>query len=1491
MSVENVEPDQPANQSFRQSDGTSQAGRVHAALDPNYVAVDERSLKDLLAFAQTYCKELTYFHDDNRPGESWSQFLDLNLDQVVAFIEDPESVTPEEVAQLARPHRVLFFTFLKLLRHAQDQLNTLTRRHLDFYYREALRLTAKPAVPDQVHVLLELADGQTEFLLPKGTLLLAGQDSQERDLVYRTDQDLVANQAQVASLKSLFVHREVSGIRDVHRDYRLLKNFPIYGSLQLLPEKEASFIAMLAMALGDPRPGGLLPPYSDKPVTPVTPELLKQIDDLLALIKDNFRLTLPAFRFLMELKQKQAGETRKDDWKKVNDILEKSGKKRAKESEAFLLDRSSPADFEKNLKAALGLKDENFTTFFATLPAVNDIYGLYRLKDSTERTDFIAQEIHLSVGDFTDMMKIVEDVQQDWRQIYDILRAAARKKDLAKTFDPPELRVYDSDKFNLLVKQTLTLGTSPLFPEFQGKTLQSLDDCYDEVKKLEAYFHMSAEDLSLIRKIRAKAPDAKPWEWEQVYDILQKAHVAKALPQRWEALKDRHIKFDFDSMLKFALGHPEPGDNLPEEKVFKELTTDSDGPYIREHLYLEEANFTFIKDTAYPTEVKVASNDDWATVYKIMELAQRRKRQWQATQAQIEQWNNIYVAADATQVQARLGLKEDAATPRWRTFGEALNSEKEVATKPGIIGLAIASPILALAEGVRTITLKLGFKKESFDQDAIAKTKNLFDAFSFFLSTEQKMLKVDTATVTVTKTLDEPGLTITITLTLNEQVPPIAPLADQKDRIQTRWPILHIVPDVKKYPVFQPLLLERVTVEVDVKRITQLTLQNDDGVLDAKTPFEPFGFSPVVGSSFYFAHPELCSKKLKTLSIDIDWMGVPDDLKKHYKAYDSLKTLLVDNKSFKAALSLYDNRKFFAVNKGIQLFKADINSSELDILTYQHELQLFKAKAKAYINIPELDMHELQLATSDEVLNWSRYWKVELLAPDFQHTVYPREAAKNAQTIAVAAAEQVKDSKNSASPDVINPPYTPKIKRLSVDYSASVMINMAELATSGSTAGTTLYHLEPFGYRAVTIEQDEDKKSYHFSPPHFLPQYEHEGELFIGIKGLRPPQNLTLLVQIAEGSADPGAPFAAVHWEYLTGNKWQSLEDGHLLSDQTHGWHDSGIVTFDLPAVEPSMRMPADLYWIRANIAKSSRSVGDTIAIHAQAVQAAFLDQGNAPDHLDQPLPPERITGLANPLPAVKKVHQPYSSIGGKALEQAGRFNTRVSQRLRHKNRALTSWDYERMVLEAFPEIYKVKCLPAGMADDPRLAGTIRLIVIPDIRGKLPFDPFAPKVPADTLENIKNFLLRHSSPSARFTINNPTYVYLTTRLNVRFRQGYNTSYATQALNQELQRYLAPWAYDRSADIVFGGGINANLIVNFVDERPYVDYVAGITLHIGSEEGASDHPRVDNEYRVDSDAILVSSRQHTIDVITEEGFEEEFFTGINYMKIELDFTVA
>ncbi len=105
------------------------------------------------------------------------------------------------------PHMALFLTFLQLFSIAQEQMNGITGRMLDFYYRDVLHLEEKPSIPDRVHVIFELAKDIVQYDIAKATSLNGGKDSAGKDQVYTTNTDLVVNQAKVKELKTIFIQK------------------------------------------------------------------------------------------------------------------------------------------------------------------------------------------------------------------------------------------------------------------------------------------------------------------------------------------------------------------------------------------------------------------------------------------------------------------------------------------------------------------------------------------------------------------------------------------------------------------------------------------------------------------------------------------------------------------------------------------------------------------------------------------------------------------------------------------------------------------------------------------------------------------------------------------------------------------------------------------------------------------------------------------------------------------------------------------------------------------------------------------------------------------------------------------------------------------------------------------------------------------------------------------------------------------------------------
>lgn len=1481
-------------------DGTSQAGRVLPELDPDYARVDERTSADLLAFAAKYARELKYFplDDPDRPQDDWRGFIG-------------DTASP-------RPHFALFLAFLELLGAARAQLNTLTRRHLEFFYRDVLKMFGKRAVADQVHVLAELESGTSEALLPAGTALSAGKDSLGRELVYRTGRALVANRVEVAEIRSLHAEIKFTGLREASRESM------VNGT------RNDAFLSMMKIALGQPNPGDPLPDLGSTPpawpgVPPAGPPAkvgfaaLVEAQKLVGVVEAG--LGMPLFddlRELMRLKGlRDKNET--EDWKTIDSYLVKAGKAR---DPNFVFNPQTPRNFQEDLRAVLNKTPAEFARLYDGLPevkSIDEVYDTYLKRPDVQ--DFIRAKLYLSLEDFAAMMQKKTAMDSQWSLINRLLEEAGK----VKSKNPEFVLAEPARASRVFAQKLAAAGLDFKYPpdyQFAGPLdASTLDAFYQAFLAVERYFFMPAENFKFIMSVATQgaAPAEDEWNWQQVYDIAAAAHREMIYARRRAVLLRAAQPYPqtpiadpvkaLGDMLVIALALEEP---VKPEELAQKLG----------QLKATPADLKYLGDIAEERNTQ----PDWARVVSVLEIAQRNLENFKDPVPAKVEWRNLYPAADAKKVVPPSAQPAGPGPARWKTFGLGEQPrEKEPAPQP-LFGWALASPLLALSEGARTVTLTLGFSADpqSFDRARIRELlappasmpNNVagFNPFKVEVSTAKGWLEPDTVKLSwgvannpaSWASMDGSPLAVAdpsklraliFSFTLAKGQPALAPLTRAVHGIDTPVPVLRLMMKpvwnetdkcyVTSYQALQNLLLMRARLVVGAAGLEGLALRNDQSVLDPKKPFEPFGLAPAVGSRLYLGHREIVGKKLSALTFNITWMGVPSGLGDYYRNYPGG----LANASFKAKASLSEAGALRDFGAPFQLFDANDPTRPF---------------AVSPALPPDQGNPDNAGAGAADVTQWNRYLVWELQSPDFQHAAYPAVALQKSLELAAAVSNAPSYSTSTTPPGSttavptitrqtvnavayqVNPPYTPKIKSLTLDYTAAAELVLDPAA--GAASALRVFHVQPFGYAELAADPVLPGRP-------FLPQYDFEGELYIGLRNVAAPQNVSLLFQVAEGSANPDAAPEPLQWSYLSGNRWLTLHDGSLLAEGTRGLINSGIVELALKPAQPSTLLPGDLYWIRVAIARSADCVCDMVAVHPNATLATFADQGNAADHLSAPLPPERIGAPVAPVPGIARMRQPYTSFGGKMAEQDSSFYVRVSERLRHKQRALTVWDYEHLVLEKFPDLYKVKCLPADPAAHPRDPGRIELVVIPDIRNRLPFNPFEPKAPNDALRDIEEFMQDKVPPFVSVKAKNAHYVPVKVRCGVRFVEGADEGYCRRRLNDELNRFLSPWAYEEGADIVIGGAVYANSIINFIDGRDYVDYIAEFKL-FASDDGGEKFNFVPipetGGYHVrpkGPDAVLVAWREHQFDVISQADYRIQGFSGVDYMRIELDFIVS
>ena len=182
-------------------EGTSQDERFIHALNPESVALNEFTLKEWLKFAWRFAKHLNYFDENNTstPNGNWQDFFksDSEIESFLQNIENGENITP---------HLALFVSFIQLLEFSKNQFNQITRRHLDFYYRNILKIEKLPATTDKVHLIFELAKNSMSEKIAAKTEFEGGKDENGNKRIYQTTEEIIVNAAKVSQVKNVINH-------------------------------------------------------------------------------------------------------------------------------------------------------------------------------------------------------------------------------------------------------------------------------------------------------------------------------------------------------------------------------------------------------------------------------------------------------------------------------------------------------------------------------------------------------------------------------------------------------------------------------------------------------------------------------------------------------------------------------------------------------------------------------------------------------------------------------------------------------------------------------------------------------------------------------------------------------------------------------------------------------------------------------------------------------------------------------------------------------------------------------------------------------------------------------------------------------------------------------------------------------------------------------------------------------------------------------------
>lgn len=867
----------------------------------------------------------------------------------------------------------------------------------------------------------------------------------------------------------------------------------------------------------------------------------------------------------------------------------------------------------------------------------------------------------------------------------------------------------------------------------------------------------------------------------------------------------RHLRYYYET----ALGLQLRAATADDVHVVFELARNADPTRIPAGTLLDAGKDDKGRPLAYATQNELVVSG--ATVSGIQRLVMERDRRL----------NRRFFVADGF---------SDLEGPSKFTFGRGqldLDASQRFMTEAPL-GFAVAAPILSLAEGERTITLIAHLGTPVIKQ-------SIGYALDVTLTGAKGWVPADSVQ---SKLVDDDGSgkpALSLTVTLGQAAAAVVAFdpALHGPGPAVGRPILRclVKGETGIYETLDGLVVEKVELSVAVKGVRNLVVQNTDGPLNASQAMALFGSQPQIGAPFYIGSAEVFGKRLTSLDLHLEWKSPPANLYDYYSQYfDSADDFLKNNFSsfFQAELDLLYDRSFRPLLVNQVLFEQVATNPR----TISANASAFDSAfaGNQYLEQPDFEQ-------PDGFDTGTRFGFVRLVLTDptpgdlaaFAYTVpfeaFGHSAFSRRYTNQAIALSQWKASDPNPKPVLPNEPYTPVLKSLSLDYSAT-----AALVPGDVHSAATFLIAGPFGATRAGVR----------AAARVVPQIEGQAALYLGIEHMQPPANLSLLFQIDVGTASSAQVLKPgdAEWSYLAaGDSWQALSSSSVLIDSTEGFQKPGLIAIAVPR-DASLEhdsLRSGLVWLRALIQRPPESASRTVDVKPHAALARFqpgsgLAIEDYEQHLLAGLPAGTITRLVQRNASIQRVQQPNPSFDGRGQEGGPEYFRRSSERLRHRNRAVTAWDLERLVLEAFPEVFKVKCLPHTDATASFKAGDAALVIVPNVRRMGATNVLEPRASAVLMEEIEEHVAGLTSPFATVHAIQPVFERLRVETNAVFAAGRDPGYYSGVLNEDLRRFLSPWAYQEGEDILFGARVYRSEILAFVEGRNYVDHLTGLKLY-------------------------------------------------------------
>ncbi|WP_168223516.1 baseplate J/gp47 family protein [Pseudarthrobacter sp. NIBRBAC000502772] len=596
-----------------------------------------------------------------------------------------------------------------------------------------------------------------------------------------------------------------------------------------------------------------------------------------------------------------------------------------------------------------------------------------------------------------------------------------------------------------------------------------------------------------------------------------------------------------------------------------------------------------------------------------------------------------------------------------------------------------------------------------------------------------------------------------------------------------------------------------VSVRVSVRSpfVPQAAFYND-GAVDVTKEFQPFGAVAKRGDAFYVRSDEAFGKALATVHIAVTIMqegGAPLSSSAGGSGIPSYIAAQLQNQLVAMKLTL--GSQYSSVAPQWESIFTSVSSVSTPLVRWQRrqdgEWKRLGSPSTSFGTVSDDEVAGSAAASETFAVAGQpgRYVRAFLAEGDFGWTDYQHKIADFA-TKAVAG--------TTPKPTMPPLPVPPIASAITISYTTSAVEST---------------HVES---RTGWRRQVKPATAAAFAP--FRQDVSESGAPAMVAIGLELPDaalgsSVSLYLDVDSAASCGSSDAVDASWEWWDGSVWSAL----AVADGSRQLREAGLLRFVAPqswhvgCVDVSA--PAGR-WIRLVTDQPGR-LGDLLGVVADAVVAEFVSAAADPE-LDpsssEALPPGTIKGTLTPITGIKKVTD-LASVRGRGPESDPAYLARASARVRHRDRALTPWDYEQHVALAFPEVAAVLCLPHTDRDGKRAPGKVGLVVVPD----RPLDP-APRPSVSLSGRIVDAFAPMKPLGAEVLVLCPDYVPVTVVASIRLRRGTAALTGKETIAAALETVLHPTA---TFPVRWGRTLYASTLVAFLERQQSVDVVTAFEL--------------------------------------------------------------